>query len=131
MGVFSSDKENASQIYEAAKYMVEAAEREGRLQPGSIVLESSSGNTGIALAMVCRIKGYTLKIVLPENVSIERRQLLEVFGAEIIPSPGAEGSNGAVRRAQALAEPRVRRAARDPPMRARRPTWRGLVEVVM
>ena len=87
----------------AAKYMVEAAEREGRLQPGSIVLESSSGNTGIALAMICRIKGYTLKIVLPENVSVERRQALEVWGAEIIPSPASEGSNGAMRRAQALA----------------------------
>ena len=87
----------------AAKYMVEAAEREGRLQPGSIVLESSSGNTGIALAMICRIKGYTLKIVLPENVSVERRQALEVWGTEIIPSPASEGSNGAMRRAQALA----------------------------
>jgi cysteine synthase B len=87
----------------AAKYMVEAAEREGRLQPGSIVLESSSGNTGIALAMICRIKGYSLKIVLPENVSVERRQALEVWGTEIIPSPASEGSNGAMRRAQALA----------------------------
>jgi cysteine synthase B len=68
------------------------------------VIESSSGNTGIALAMICRIRGYTLKIVLPENVSVERRQLLEVWGAEIIPSPGGEGSNGAMRRAQALAK---------------------------
>ena len=87
----------------AAKYMVEAAEREGRLQPGSIVLESSSGNTGIALAMICRIKGYTLKIVLPENVSVERRQALEVWGTEIIPSPASEGSNGAKRRPQSHA----------------------------
>ncbi len=87
----------------AAKYMIEAAEREGLLQPGSIVLESSSGNTGIALAMICRIRGYHLKVVLPENVSIERRQALEVWGAEIIPSPAAEGSNGAMVRAQKLA----------------------------
>jgi len=89
----------------AAKWMVEEAEKEGILVPGSgqVVLESSSGNTGIALAMICRVRGYRLKIVLPENVSVERRQLLEVWGAEIIPSPGGEGSNGAMRRAQAMA----------------------------
>jgi cysteine synthase B len=84
--------------------MVQEAEADGSLVPGRTIIEPSSGNTGIALAMISRIKGYHLKIVLPENVSIERRQLLEVYGAEIIPSPGAEGSNGAVRRAQALAE---------------------------
>jgi len=83
--------------------MVEAAEAEGLLRPGSIVIEPSSGNTGIALAMISRIKGYHLKIVLPENVTVERRQLLEAYGAEIIPSPGEEGSNGAVRRAEKLA----------------------------
>jgi cysteine synthase B len=89
----------------AAKSMIDEAEKDGILTPGSgqIVLESSSGNTGIALAMICRIKGYALKIVLPENVSVERRQLLEVWGAEILPSPASEGSNGAMRRAQALA----------------------------
>ncbi len=87
----------------AAKWMIDAAEADGRLQPGATILESSSGNTGIALAMIARVKGYPLKIVLPENVSIERRQLLEAWGAEIIPSPGSEGSNGAMRRAQALA----------------------------
>lgn len=89
----------------AAKYMIEAAEKEGTLVPGSgqVILESSSGNTGIALAMIARIRGYRFKVVLPENVSTERRQLLEVWGAEIIPSPGSEGSNGAMRRAQAIA----------------------------
>ncbi|MBW3581126.1 MAG: pyridoxal-phosphate dependent enzyme [Actinomycetota bacterium] len=87
----------------AAKAMVEEAEKEGRLVPGSVVLESSSGNTGIALAMICRIKGYRLTVVLPENVSVERRQLLEVWGADIVSSPGAEGSNGALRLAQGLA----------------------------
>jgi cysteine synthase len=89
----------------AAKWMVEEAEKDGVLQPGSgqVVLESSSGNTGIALAMICRVRGYRLKVVLPENVSAERRQLLEVWGAEILPSPAAEGSNGAMRRAQAMA----------------------------
>ena len=87
-----------------AKAMVEQAEADGTLSPGQTVLEPSSGNTGIGLAMVCRLKGYPLKIVLPENVSEERRQLLEIFGAEIIPSPAAEGSNGAVRLAQRLAK---------------------------
>jgi [CysO sulfur-carrier protein]-thiocarboxylate-dependent cysteine synthase len=83
--------------------MIEDAERTGRLLPGATLLEPSSGNTGIGMALVCRIKGYRLKIVLPGNVSIERRQLLEVWGAEVIDSPAAEGSNGAVRMAQQLA----------------------------
>jgi [CysO sulfur-carrier protein]-thiocarboxylate-dependent cysteine synthase len=86
--------------------MVQAAEAEGSLVPGrpTTILEPSSGNTGIALAMIARMRGYPIKIVMPENVSTERRQALEVWGAEIILSPGAEGSNGAVRRAQALAD---------------------------
>jgi [CysO sulfur-carrier protein]-thiocarboxylate-dependent cysteine synthase len=87
-----------------AKAMIEEAEADGTLTPGKTIIEPSSGNTGIALAMICRLKGYPIKIVLPENVSIERRQLLEVFGAEIILSPGNEGSNGAVARARALAQ---------------------------
>ncbi len=87
-----------------AKQMILEAEDAGTLRPGSIIIEPSSGNTGIALAMICRMRGYRLKIVLPESVSIERRQMLEVYGAEIILSPGPEGSNGAVRRAQALAD---------------------------
>ena len=87
-----------------AKAMILDAEARGTLKPGATIIEPSSGNTGIALAMISRIRGYHIKIVLPENVSIERRQMLEVFGAEIILSPGAEGSNGAVRRAQALAD---------------------------
>jgi cysteine synthase B len=84
--------------------MITEAEVDGTLSQGCTIIEPSSGNTGIAMAMICRIRGYNLKVVLPENVSIERRQLLEVFGAEIIFSPGAEGSNGAVRRAQVLAD---------------------------
>ena len=86
--------------------LVESAEAQGILVPGApdqILIEPSSGNTGIALAMVCRIKGYHLKVVLPQNVSIERRHMLEVFGAEIIESPGSEGSNGAVKVARRLA----------------------------
>lgn len=87
----------------AAK-MIAEAEADGTLTPGRTIIEPSSGNTGIALAMIAKLKGYPIKIVLPENVSIERRQLLEIFGAELIMSPEAEGSNGAVRRAQALAD---------------------------
>jgi cysteine synthase len=83
--------------------MVEAAERDGLLQPGDTILEPSSGNTGIGLALVARMKGYRLRVVLPENVSEERRQMLEIFGAEVIPSPGEEGSNGAIRQAEKLA----------------------------
>lgn len=85
--------------------LVDAAERDGLLiagKPGQVLLEPSSGNTGIALAMVCRLRGYHLKVVLPSNVSPERRQLLAVWGAEVIDSPGAEGSNGAVHLAQQL-----------------------------
>ena len=87
--------------------LVEAAERDGILKPGlpgQILIEPSSGNTGIALAMVCQLRGYHLKVVLPNNVSPERRQLLHVWGAEIIDSPGSEGSNGAVRLAQKLSK---------------------------
>jgi cysteine synthase B len=87
-----------------AKSMIEDAEADGRLLRGATILEPSSGNTGIGLALVCRVKGYKLRVVLPENVSVERRQLLEIFGAEVIPSPAAEGSNGAIRLAQELAK---------------------------
>ena len=87
-----------------ARQMILDAEADGTLTPGKTIIEPSSGNTGIALAMIAKLRGYPIKIVLPENVSIERRQLLEVYGAEVILSPGAEGSNGAVRRAQAMAD---------------------------
>jgi cysteine synthase B len=83
--------------------MVDAAERDGVLTPGVTILEPSSGNTGIGLAMVARLRGYGLRVVMPDNVSIERRQLLEIFGADIVLSPGAEGSNGAIRMAEKLA----------------------------
>ncbi len=87
----------------AAKAMIEEAEKDGSLRPGQQILESSSGNTGIALAMIAKVRGYPIKIVVPDNVSVERRQLLEIWGAEILPSPGSEGSNGAMRRARILA----------------------------
>jgi [CysO sulfur-carrier protein]-thiocarboxylate-dependent cysteine synthase len=87
--------------------LVDAAERDGLLIPGKpdqVLMEPSSGNTGIALAMVCRLRGYHLKVVLPSNVSPERRQLLLAWGAEIIDSPGSEGSNGAVAMAKQLSD---------------------------
>ena len=86
-----------------AKAMVLDAEADGTLGPGKRILEPSSGNTGIALAMIARLRGYPITVVMPENTSVERRQMLEVFGAEIVPSPGAEGSNGAVRLAREMA----------------------------
>ena len=82
--------------------MVEAAERDGSLTRDKIVLEPTSGNTGIALAMVCKLRGYRLTCVMPDNVSIERRQILEMFGVEMVFSPGAEGSNGAIRLAKEM-----------------------------
>ncbi|MBI2563675.1 MAG: cysteine synthase family protein [candidate division NC10 bacterium] len=87
-----------------AKYMVEAAERSGALTTDKILLEPTSGNTGIALAMVARLKGYKVKVVVPDNVTVERRQLLELFGAEIIYSDGSKGTNGSIKLAQQLAE---------------------------
>jgi cysteine synthase B len=83
--------------------LIDDAEKTGVLQPGATLIEPSSGNTGIGLALVSRVRGYHLKVVMPTSVSVERRQLLEVYGAEIIESPGNEGSNGAVRLAQRLA----------------------------
>jgi len=83
--------------------MIEAAEAAGALAPGATILEPTSGNTGIALAMAAKLKGYRLICVMPENTSEERRQLLRMWGAEIIPSPAAGGSNEAVRVAKRLA----------------------------
>ena len=88
----------------AALAMIRAAEADGRLTPGCTILEPTSGNTGISLAMVAKLRGYGLVCVMPENTSIERRQLLEMFGARIISSPAAGGSNQAVATAKQLAE---------------------------
>jgi cysteine synthase B len=86
----------------AALFMIDAAEKDGLLAPGSTILEPTSGNTGISLAMVARQRGYSLVCVMPENTSIERRQLLEMWGATIVFSPAAGGSNEAVRVAKAM-----------------------------
>jgi cysteine synthase B len=87
----------------AAFYMVEQAEKEGLLHQGATILEPTSGNTGISLAMVAKLRGYRLTVVMPENTSAERRQLLEMYGATIIYSPAPGGSNEAVRVAKRLA----------------------------
>jgi [CysO sulfur-carrier protein]-thiocarboxylate-dependent cysteine synthase len=87
-----------------AKSMIEAAEEEGAIQPGQTILEPTSGNTGIALAMICRRKGYKLKVVMPDNVTEERTQLLKMYGAEIVYSEGPKGSNGAVEVALDMAQ---------------------------
>ena len=87
-----------------AKAMLDAAESSGELEPGRRLLEPTSGNTGIALALTARLRGYPLTCVVPANVTAERRKLLRLYGAEIVESPGEEGSNGAVRLALELAE---------------------------
>ena len=86
-----------------ARQMVLEAERAGRLAPGSVILEPTSGNTGIGLAMIARLRGYRFVAVMPDNVTRERREVLALYGAEIVSSPGAEGSNGAVRLAERMA----------------------------
>ena len=87
-----------------ARSMIEDAEEEGRIGPGQTILEPTSGNTGISLAMICSRKGYPLKVVMPDNVTSERTELLRMYGAEIVYSPGDEGSNGAVAMALEMAE---------------------------
>src|SRR5919204_968822 len=86
-----------------AKTMIERAEEQGAIAPGQTILEPTSGNTGISLGLVCRQKGYPLKVVMPENVTEERTQLLRMYGAEIVYSEGGKGSNGAVELALEMA----------------------------
>src|ERR1700687_1316570 len=87
-----------------ARALIEDAEDKGLIRPGQTILEPTSGNTGISLAMICGRKGYPLKVVMPENVTPERRQLLQMYGAEIVYSPGSKGSNGAVEMALDMAQ---------------------------
>ncbi len=84
--------------------MINAAEQEGIINSGSTIIEPTSGNTGIGLAVVCAVRGYKLKIVMPDSMSMERRKLLDLLGAELVLTPGKEGMSGAVKKAQELAE---------------------------
>jgi [CysO sulfur-carrier protein]-thiocarboxylate-dependent cysteine synthase len=85
-----------------ARAMVDDAEKSGRLAPGATLIEPSSGNTGIALALIARVRGYRLVVVMPANTSLERRQLLDAYGAEVVLSPAEEGSNGSIRMAERM-----------------------------
>ncbi len=85
-----------------ARAMIEAAERDGKIKPNTIIIEPTSGNTGIGLAYVCAARGYKLRVTMPESMTIERRRLLKALGAEIVLTPAAEGMPGAVRRAEAI-----------------------------
>lgn len=87
-----------------AKSMIEAAESQGRLNYESVIIEPTSGNTGIGLALVCAAKGYRLKLTMPESMSVERRRILQILGAEIVLTPAELGMTGAVEKAQALSE---------------------------
>src|SRR4051794_25598093 len=87
-----------------ARALIEDAESKGAISPGQTILEPTSGNTGISLAMICSRKGYPLKVVMPDNVTPERTQLLQMYGAQIVYSPGNLGSNGAVDMALGMAE---------------------------
>jgi cysteine synthase len=86
-----------------ALFMIEAAERENRIGPGTVIIEPTSGNTGIGLACVCASRGYRLILAMPETMSVERRKLFKLMGAEMVLTPGAEGMRGAIQRAQELA----------------------------
>ncbi len=104
-----------------ARALIEDAEEKGAISPGQTILEPTSGNTGISLAMIAKRKGYKLKVVMPENVTPERTQLLQMYGAEIVYSPGDQGSNGAVGDGAARWPPKTHRST-CPTSTATRPT---------
>ena len=98
-GVWLRPSAYAEAPYQITRALIEDAEDKGLIRPGQTILEPTSGNTGISLAMICGHKGYKLKVVMPENVTPERTELLRMYGAEIVYSEGSKGSNGAVEKA--------------------------------
>src|SRR6266498_2754125 len=88
----------------AGLWMVIAAEEEGRLRPGAVVLDATSGNTGVALAMVCAVRGHRARLVMPDKVSLERKRIIRAFGAEVVLTDPLDGTAGAIREARRLAE---------------------------
>ena len=109
-----------------ARALIEDAEEKGAIAPGQTILEPTSGNTGISLAMIAKRKGYKLRVVMPENVTPERTQLLQMYGAEIVYSPGNQGSNGAVAMSLDLAAEKDASLLHALPVRQRRQPGRPL-----
>lgn len=87
-----------------AKYMIEAAEKRGDLKPGFIIVEATTGNTGIALSLAASLKGYKLVVVMPETMTIERQQMMRAYGAEVVLTPGKDSVTGSVNKAKELAK---------------------------
>lgn len=111
LGKYEATNPGGSVKDRIARAMLDAAEKDGRLAPGGTVIEPTSGNTGVGLAMLCAARGYRMILVMPDTMSVERRRLAASYGAEIVLTPGAEGMKGAVAKADQLAAGRPDRSS--------------------